>query len=144
MIEACRRLTDAQIRGYDYTREIRLTEELSLGDTLLLERDGRLTGYALFHSAPLVEGRPREEVRVLKLVASTEADVDELARLLAAVARSVASKRVAVRMQGEYQEAYARLMAQGARVRWTDLRMIAAGGAEPRASTGILLSNWEI
>jgi GNAT superfamily N-acetyltransferase len=144
MIEACRVLTAAQIPGYDYTREIRLTEELVLGDTVLLQRNGRLAGYALFHTAPLVEGRAREELRVLKLIAERGGDVVELAQLLTGVANACATKRVAIRVQGEYQEAYAQLIALGARVRWTDLRMTAAGFAEPRAATGVVLSNWEI
>jgi hypothetical protein len=29
-------------------------------------------------------------------------------------------------------------------VRWTDLRMTLKGFAEPRASSGVILSNWEI
>lgn len=144
MIEACRLITEVQIPGYDYTREIRLTEELVLGDTLLLARNGQLAGYALFHTAPLVEGRAREELRVLKLVVTSEEDVVELTRLLTVVARTCATKRVAIRVQSEYQDAYARLIASGARVRWTDLRMTAAGFSEPRAATGVVLSNWEI
>ena len=35
LIAQCRDLTMARIPGYDYTREIRLTSELGLGDTLL-------------------------------------------------------------------------------------------------------------
>jgi hypothetical protein len=47
-------------------------------------------------------------------------------------------------VQGEYVEAYQRLIHLGARVRWTDLRMSLAGAAEPRAATGIVWSNWEV
>jgi GNAT superfamily N-acetyltransferase len=142
--EACRRLTEEQIPGYDYTREMRLTADLGLGDTLLLERRGKLVGYALFHTAPLVEGRTREEVRVLKLVLRREEYVDEMARLLATVARASAAKRIALRVQGAYDGTYTRLIGLGARVRWTDLRMAVTGFAEPRATTGLVFSNWEI
>jgi GNAT superfamily N-acetyltransferase len=142
--ESCRRLTNQLVSGYDYTRELQLTEELGLGDTVLLERDGEVAGFALFHTAPLVEGRAREELRVLKLVLATEDDVGEMARLLSVVARTVATKRVAVRVQGEYSGAYSRLIALGARVRWSDLRMALEGYAEPRADGGVVFSNWEI
>lgn len=144
LIEACRRLTQGQIAGYDYTREITLTADLGLGDTIVLERAGNVAGFALFHSAPLVEGRSREELRVLKLVLEREDDIETLARLLAVAARRTATRRVAMRVQGEYLGAYARLIRMGARVRWTDLRMTAAGYPEPRAATGVVFSNWEI
>jgi hypothetical protein len=144
MIQACRALTQSQIPGYDYTREIQLTEELSLGDTVLLVHGGELAGYALFHTAPLVEGRSREELRVLKLVVARTDDIGALADVLMIVARNASTRRVAIRVQGEYQNAYAKLVAAGARVRWSDLRMAASGHAEPRAVSGVVLSNWEI
>src|SRR3954463_15206847 len=58
--------------GYDFTREIELTDSLSLGDTLLLKQRGELVGFALCHTTPLVEGRSRDELRVLKLVLASE------------------------------------------------------------------------
>lgn len=144
LLEACRALTQSQLAGYDFTRELRLTEELGLGDTVLLEEGGRVAGFALFHSVPLVEGRSREELRVLKLAVERESDLDTLVRLLRVAARRTGTRRIAIRMQGEYVSAYARLIALGARVRWTDLRMTLEGSAEPRASSGVVLSNWEI
>jgi GNAT superfamily N-acetyltransferase len=144
MVEACRVLTDHQIPGYDYSREIAITGELGLGDTVLLEQGGRVTGYALFHSAPLVEGRARDELRVLKLVVQQESDIEPLTHLLAVAARRTGTKRVAIRAQSEYLGVYTRLIALGARVRWTDLRMTAVGYAEPKANGGVVFSNWEI
>jgi len=47
-------------------------------------------------------------------------------------------------VQGEYTGVYARLVEGGARVRWTDLRMTAAGFGERRPERGVVLSNWEI
>lgn len=144
LIESCHAVTTGRIKGYDYTREIRLTDELGLGDTVLLERSGRVRGFAIFHSVPLVEGRPREEMRVLKLVVEQEDEIDELVRLLAVAARRTGTKRVAIRAQGEYPGAYRRLVALGARVRWTDLRMAIADHPEPVARDGVVFSNWEI
>lgn len=144
LIAACASLTQARIRGYDYTREIRLTSELGLGDTVLLERGGHVRGFAIFHSVPLVEGRPREELRVLKLVVEREEDIDELVRHLAVASRRTGTKRLAIRAQGEYSGAYRRLVNLGARVRWTDLRMALSSHPEPAAEDGVVFSNWEI
>jgi len=143
-LAACRHLTESQLPGYDFSREILLTLELGLGDVALLHARGELAGFALFHSAPLVEGRSREELRVLKLVLRRESDVDDMAELLSDASRRVGTRRVATRVQGEYVETYRRLIKRGARVRWTDLRMAVAGNEERRAATGVVLSNWEI
>ena len=111
--------------------------------TLVLERGGTVDGFALCHTAPLVEGRGRDELRVLKLVCRAEADVDLLATQLADYARRSGTRRVAIRMQGAYSRLYAQLIRRGARVRWTDLRMTLADRPEP-AHDGVILSNWEI
>src|ERR687898_3390132 len=69
-IEECRRLADAILPGVDFTRELALTHDLGIGDTTLLREGQRLTGFALWHSIPLAAGRPKDELRVLKLVAT--------------------------------------------------------------------------
>jgi len=104
-----------------------------------------VSSFAVYHSAPLVEGRATEEMRVLKMAAKTEADFDHLVTQLCAHARVKASRRVAIRVQGQYSDVYRRLIGRGARVRWTDLRMSIHDYAESRpANGGIVLSNWEI
>ena len=81
---------------------------------------------------------------MLKLVLDDESRIESLVEGLADVARRQGTRRVAIRMQGEYLEAYRRLISLGARVRWTDLRMYVSGFEEVRASAGMVLSNWEI
>ncbi len=143
-IAACGALADAVRPGYDFAREIELTDELSLGDTLLLVRGDALRGFALYHTAPLVEGRVREELRVLKLGLADEADAEVLVRQLADQARRAGTRQVAIRVQGEFVSLYNRLVALGGRVRWTDLRMTYADYPEPKPARGVVLSNWEI
>jgi GNAT superfamily N-acetyltransferase len=143
-IRECAALVHETLPGFDYTREIELTHELSLGDTLLLYEGDRLMGFALCHSAPLVEGRTREELRVLKAVVRDEASFDQMLVQLADLARRSATARVAIRLQGDYSALYARMVSFGARVRWTDLRMVLAGFEERAPKFGIALSNWEI
>jgi GNAT superfamily N-acetyltransferase len=91
--------------GYDFTREVELTESLALED---------------------------------------ERYIDPLVHALCDFAKRGGTRRVALRVQGEYSGLYRRLVSLGARVRWTDLRMSLAGYEEQRPSQGIVLSNWEI
>jgi GNAT superfamily N-acetyltransferase len=137
-------LVQTMLPGYDFTRELRLTNDLALGDTVLLHERDRLVAYALCHTVPLVEGRAREELRVLKMVVKDADRVEPMVRALADYARRSGTRRVAFRVQGEYNALYQRLIAIGARVRWTDLRMTLAGYPEPHAASGVVLSNWEI
>lgn len=136
----------AELRpGWDWSRELALTDALALGDTVLLYRGTTLAAFALCHSAPLVEGRQREELRVLKLAACSDADAETLVTHLGEYARRAGTRRLALRVQGDASRLYATLVARGARVRWTDLRMALATHAEPGQPTaGVLLSNWEI
>ncbi len=130
--------------GYDFSREIQLTFEMGLGNALTVRQGGALAGFALCHTAPLAEGGTRDELRVLKVAA---ADADALALLLDAVGAWGASqgiRRIAVRCQTAYQEAYRDLIRDGFRVRWSDLRMTLATHPEARPAKGVLWSNWEI
>ena len=143
-LEECAALLAQLAPGYDYTREIVLTDERSLGDTLLLRRGDEITGFALCHTAPLVEGRAREELRVLKLVLANQTLFEHATRALSDFARRSGTRRVAFRLQGEYTEIYQQLITLGGRVRWSDLRMVLDGYPEVRPEQGIVLSNWEI
>ena len=143
-LENCRALVGALQPGYDHAREIQLTDELALGDTLLLMKGDDLSGFALCHTAPLVEGRAREDLRVLKLALRDLSQLDEMIRMLSDLARRSGTRRVSVRVQGEYESVYQRMIALRGRVRWSDLRMTLAGHSERTVERGMVLSNWEI
>lgn len=143
-VRECATLVSEALPGYDYTREILLTQELALGDTLLVRAGDALAGFALCHSAPLVEGRARDELRVLKLVLRDASRFDTLMPELADLARRTGTARVALRLQGEYGAVFHRLVTRAARVRWTDLRMALVGYEERLPTSGVALSNWEI
>ncbi|WP_411281747.1 GNAT family N-acetyltransferase [Gemmatimonas sp.] len=143
-ISACRALTMRVLPGYDFTRELELTDRLTLGDTILLGPLDAPTGFAVCHTAPLVEGRTRDELRVLKLVLARRSSLPQMLGSLADLARRTGTRRVAIRLQGDYPDAYRTLVALGARVRWTDLRMSAYGWNEVPPLEGMVLSNWEI
>src|SRR5512134_208611 len=140
----CRALGERLAPGIDFTRELALTRELGIGDTSLVRRDGRLAGFALWHSAALAAGRPKDEVRVLKLVAESVDDMERAVDAVQAAAQRERVRRVAVRCQSAFADAYLRLVERGFRVHWTDLRMILRGYALAGQRSGVVLSNWEI
>ncbi|MCC7195204.1 MAG: GNAT family N-acetyltransferase [Gemmatimonadaceae bacterium] len=143
-VAECSALTARVLPGSEYAREVRLTHELRLGDTILLRRDDALVAFALCHASPLVEGRGREELRVLKLVAADQAAFEALLAPLASLARRTSNARFAMRVQGEYRAAYASVIRAGGRVRWTDLRMTLEGYPQVPPVGGIAFTNWEI
>ncbi len=108
-VEECFALTHALIPGRDYSREIRLTQTLGLGETVLFRDGDRLVGFALSHTAPLVEGRALDEMRVLKLVLESDALIPAAISALAELARRHHARRVAIRAQTDYPEGYRRL-----------------------------------
>jgi hypothetical protein len=144
VLAECHALVTGLVSGYDFTRELVLTEQLGLGDTVIVRAAGRIRGFALCHSVPLVEGRAREEMRVLKLVVEREEHLSAMVQILTDFARRSGARRAAFRVQTDYLAAYRLLVRMGARVRWTDLRMTIDEYPERRPESGIVWSNWEI
>jgi GNAT superfamily N-acetyltransferase len=143
-VDECRRLTERVLPGVDFTRELLLSHDLGIGDTTLVREGGRLAAFALWHSTPLAAGRPKDELRVLKLVATNPFAFERLLQALQLSALSERVTRIAIRCQTEFAEAYLRLIELGYRVHWTDLRMLLQGFPQRVPSEGILMSNWEI
>jgi GNAT superfamily N-acetyltransferase len=130
--------------GYDFTREIEMTRELRLGDVVVVGPPGALSAFALCHSASLAENGARDETRVLKVGATS---LDALLAVLDAASAWAArqgARRIGVRCQTAYPEAYRALVRRGYRVRWTDLRMTFAGFPEAVPASGLVWSNWEV
>lgn len=143
-LDECRRLTAALAPGVDFTRELALTRELAIGDTTLVRDGAALVGFALWHSTPLAAGRPKDELRVLKLVARDGAAFERILDALPAAASVERVGRIAVRCQTEFVAAYQRLVTRGYRVHWTDLRMLLPGHPARAGGEGVVMSNWEI
>jgi hypothetical protein len=143
-IEECRRLTESLLPGVDFTRELALTRELAIGDTTLVRDGHELAGFALWHSTPLAAGRPKDELRVLKLVARDLRSFDWILDALPGAALAERVGRIAIRCQTEFIAAYQRLVSRGYRVHWTDLRMLLPGRPPRQARDAIVMSNWEI
>jgi GNAT superfamily N-acetyltransferase len=146
MIAAAHALADGLAGGYDFTRELELTAELDLGDTVLVVDGGTgaLQAMALWHSASLAADRSTDELRVLKLAARDETGFDAVVGAVEASAAHAGLRRVAIRCQSRFDHAFRALIARGYQVRWTDLRMHLDGYAEQPVPGGVLFSNWEI
>ena len=124
---------------------MQLTEELTLGDTVVFERGGVILGFAVWHGEALAAGRPADELRVLELFADSLVTFERLIVALESIAANRRLHRVAIRCQTACQDAYRKLIERGYRVRWTDLRMTLTGYPEPvTPGDEVLLSNWEI
>jgi GNAT superfamily N-acetyltransferase len=139
-----RALVERLAPGYDFTREIELTRELRLGDVIVVGPPGALSAFALCHSAALAENGARDETRVLKVGATS---LDALLAVLDAASAWAArqgARRISVRCQTAYGEAYRALVRRGCRVRWTDLRMTFTGFPEAVPPSGLVWSNWEV
>lgn len=140
----CAALAAALQPGVDFTRELALTSELRIGDTSLVRAEGRVTGFALWHSAPLAAGRPKDELRILKIAADGLETFDRVLDAVLAAALGERLARVAIRCQTEFADAYLRLVERGFRVHWTDLRMTLRDHPQRTVRRGIVMSNWEI
>jgi GNAT superfamily N-acetyltransferase len=145
LMARCRELTESLAPGVDFSRELHLTREHELGGLTVVPETGLASGFALWHTAPLAEGRPGDEARVLKLAAR---DAEAFRVLIAAVERDATragARQVSVRCQTAYTSAYEILLESGYEVHWTDLRMTLSGKQEvPAKNGGVVFSNWEI
>ena len=143
-LDAIGRFVAGLAAGFDFSREIQLTLDLALGNVVSVLEAGRVVAFALCHSAALAENGTRDELRVLKVAATGTKTLVAALEAAAAWAATQNIRRVAVRCQTAYGDAYRALIQHGYRVRWSDLRMTMAGYEEPRPAGGILWSNWEI
>jgi hypothetical protein len=143
-LEQCRVLTERAAPGCDFSRELQLTRDLELGDTSMAFRDGAVVGFGLWHSVPLAEGRPTEELRVLKVVAEDEDGFRRVVGALLAAGAALGMRRLAIRCQTSFTGAYRHLIEAGFTVHWTDLRMTLMGFEERPGEGSVVFSNWEI
>jgi hypothetical protein len=144
-VAECASLVGRLLPGVDFGREVEVTQRLELGDLeVARDAEGRVTAFALWHSAPLAAARPGDELRALKVVAADEPSLRRLLEALVGRAAVLGLARVTIRAQTAYRRAYGVLLGSGFRPHWTDLRMTLDGYDDPRAAEGVVFSNWEI
>lgn len=142
-IVRCGELSRTVWSGRDFSAEIERTLRLKTGDVLLLDKGGEIDGFLLYHTTPLTDGRPAEEVRILKLVSRDHEGALRLIGAAQTAAHALGLPQVTLRCQGNESRLYADLIARDWRVHWTDLRMTLEGYPD-QPCAGVGLSNWEI
>ena len=143
---ACLAFADRLLPGATWEREIRETRALALGGmSVARHADGTgMAGWALWHSVPLAQGREVDEVRILKIVAESEAAFSATVAAAETGARRAGGASLLLRCQTASAAAWKTLIRRGYQVHWTDLRMTLDHYPEREPAAGIVLSNWEI
>lgn len=143
---ACLILADRLLPGVTWEREIRETRALAMGGVSLVRHadGGDVAGWALWHSAPLAQGRGVDEVRILKVVAESEAAFAATVAAAEVGARRAGGTSLLIRCQTASSAAWTVLIHRGYQVHWTDLRMTLDQYPEREPTAGVVLSNWEI
>ena len=116
-VNGCRELTNAIFEGLDVTHEIRTTETQRLGDTVLLQEDDRLSGFAVCHLGAGEAGSGTCFVKFGAVHPRTGGS-DRFERLLAACEATAARHglaRVVAGVNTARHDAYRRLLARGYR-----------------------------
>jgi GNAT superfamily N-acetyltransferase len=124
-LDACRALTNEIYEGLDPTQEVRAVFEQSLGDTVLIWDDSRLSAFAVCHFGPGTEAG--SGTCYIKFGASrpgtrTEETFEHLLQACEAMAGAHGLPRIVAGVNTARHEAYRKLLAFGFR---TDLQGIA-------------------
>lgn len=125
VVAECRAVTNAVFDGLDVTSEIRAVDEQRLGDTLLLERGGRLAAFAVCHCGAGSEAGPGAcyaKFAAVRPSANAGEDFEQLLAACNAFAAERGLSRVVAGVNTAREEAYAAMLARGFR---TDLVGIA-------------------
>jgi len=143
---ACLALAARVLPGVSWERELRETRALALGGVSVVRRPGghEMAGWALWHAVPLAQARGVEEVRMLKIVAESEAAFAATVAAAETGARRAGGSSLLIRCQTAVTAAWKVLIRRGYQVHWTDLRMTLDQYPEREAPAGVALSNWEI
>jgi len=142
-LAGCRRITGAVLEGLDLDREIRATAEQRLGDTILLEAGGEITGFALYHEGPGSEAG--SGTLAIRFGAVRPGDAAGFQALLAAAAAQAArcgARRLQASVTHARRAAYAAMKAAGFRTELSGIAMTRpeAGGYD--APEGLILEEW--
>jgi GNAT superfamily N-acetyltransferase len=114
----CRALTGTLYPGLDLEREIRVLQDQGIGDTVLIDRGGRLEGFAVCHAGTGSEAGP--DVCSVKFAAAASGDgaggrLERLLDACEAFAKSRGLPRLVAGVNMGREEAYRILLARGHR-----------------------------
>jgi len=140
--EACGRIYP----GLDWSKEVLLTEQFGMGETLVLTAAGRAVGLSVVALAGAREGLARERAHVQALALHPDHTSAETFRTLLAASESLAAARgkemLTVSCYAAHTWALEQLLAWGYRVERGLLRMVLAGEEGPAGADHVELARW--
>lgn len=125
MLLACRQITDAIYEGLDVSTEMRSVAQQGLGETVLLWKDDKLTGFAVCHCGPGTEagsGVCYVKFGAVKPGPTAPQDFEQLLTACEAMAAKKGLSRLAAGVNTARHEAYRQMLGFGFR---TDLQGVA-------------------
>jgi GNAT superfamily N-acetyltransferase len=145
VIQRLRRITATIYRGLDLSKEVEIVDGLALGDTLLLERDRAVIGFAVYH-VPGVSEAPAGGLYVKYLAIDRphrKVDcLDAMLETLEDLAAQSGLQRVIVPVYCEYFAAYETLVERGYHIDFTMVRM-KRGKLDTYENAGdLILDDW--
>ncbi|MEK7701881.1 MAG: GNAT family N-acetyltransferase [candidate division NC10 bacterium] len=139
------RITNAVCRGMDLSKEIEIVDGLALGDTLLLERERDLVGFAICHT-PGVSEAPTGALYVKFLaIDPPQRKVEHLAELVGALeslGQELGVQRVILPVYSRYWLAYSTLVQCGYQIDFTMVRMHRGKQEDYEDPTHLVLDDW--
>jgi GNAT superfamily N-acetyltransferase len=140
-----RALTGRIYRGLDLTKEIEIVNGLSLGDTLLLEKDRAIVGFAICH-VPGASEAPTGALYVKYLAIDPSRRRPELfAQLVAACEDygiAAGCQRIIAPVYTAYWRAYQSLLASGYQMDMLMIRMKRGNQVEYEREDDLILDDW--
>ena len=118
ILGACRELTDAIYAGLDLAGEIRAVQAQGLGETVLLDGDGRLDGFAVCHCGPGTEaggGTCYVKFGAARPGPGAGATFERLLDACEALASARGLSRLVAGVNTARRDAYRRMLARGFR-----------------------------
>jgi ribosomal protein S18 acetylase RimI-like enzyme len=138
-------LTGRIYRGLDLTKEIEIVDGLALGDTLVLEKDGGVLGFAICHT-PGVSEAPQGALYVKYLaIDPARRRPEHFVQLLGACEEfgvSVTCQRIIAPVYTGYWRAYQTMLASGYHVDMLMLRMKRGKNDDYEREEDFVLDDW--
>ena len=140
-----KKITQQIYRGMDVTKEIEIVDGLALGDTLLLERDRQLLGFAICHT-PGVSEAPQGAIYVKFLAVDPARRRPEYFRELLAAAEEMGAaqsvQRIICPVYTAYWRAFQALLEAGYGIDVTFVRMKRGKNEDYENPEDFVLDDW--
>jgi len=132
--------------GYDLSAEFRLVDQLGMGKTLILEREGRICGLAVCHIAPQNQEEPRGLLRIPILLADTRSESNALEALRAVIeqlGRREGMERLQLFVPGQNTTGLMQMVHAGYRLVDTNVRITQLGFPDRCPADLINFTRWQ-